>query len=185
MECDRYGQSTGELSLWSFLCWSGTQNRTLRSRLWASARYFPRRNEKCVTLLDAWPGSHEQWWCPRRRETRILGESGARPILAKVTKHLFFFFFLAQIETAKIPKSSCPISLQQFSFFYILAFFPLYRLYSIPPGKMESHLGAWNPFHLSHFFRGDSKAWTDAGDRLLRFQFFLGFSSSSVKRVCI
>ena len=103
MECGRYGQSTGELSLWSFLCWSGTQNRTLRSRLWASARYFPRRNEKCVKLLDAWPGSHEQWRCPRQRETRILGESGARPILAKVPKHplvfhCFFFIFWSCVD---------------------------------------------------------------------------------------
>lgn len=152
MECDRYGQSTGELSLWSFLCWSGTQNRTLRSRLWASARYFPRWNEKCVTLLDAWPGSHEQWWCPRRRETRILGESGARPILAKVTKHLLFFFF-GPNRKSQDPKILLP-------YFYptVLLFLHISLLSSLPPlfhpsWKDGKPFGSLKPVSLGSVFQ--------------------------------
>lgn len=101
------------------------------------------------------------------------------------TPSFILFFFCPNRKRDKIAKASCPISLQHFSFFYTLTFFPLYHLYSIPAGKVESHLGTWNPFHLGQFFQGDSKAWTNAGDRLLRFQFFLGFSSSSVKRAWI
>ena len=170
----------------SLLIWDPEQDSQVQAV--SICQVLPKMNEKCVELLDASPGSHKQWWCLRQRETRILGESGTGPILAKVPKLpllFYFIFFGPNRKRDKIAKASCPISLQHFSFFYTLTFFPLYHLYSIPAGKVESHLGTWNPFHLGQFFQGDSKAWTNAGDRLLRFQFFLGFSSSSVKRAWI